>query len=120
MPLPSPYADEPAVQLDPALVIQWRELEEKADQYKKEAAKVKALLMEKLGNATAGLVGEDKVITYRPSAAWATTRLMAEHGDLTQHFMRTVEREIFDLDAFRLRHPDIAKDYQIRTFRAVE
>lgn len=120
MPLPSPHVNEEAVQLDPGLVIQWRELEEKAAAYKKAAETVKAQIMEKLGNATAGKVGDDKVITYRFSDAWATSRLVKENPDLAQHFFREVQKEIFDLEAFKLRHPAIAEQYRIRAFKAVE
>lgn len=120
MPLPSPHVNEEAVQLDPALVIQWRELEQKAAEFKKEADRVKALLMQQLGDATAGKVGDDKVITYRFSDAWATSRLVKDNPELTQHFFRVVQKDVFDLEAFKLRHPDIANQYRIRAFKAVE
>ena len=120
MPLPSPHADEPSVQLDPALVIAWREAEQKAADFKKEADRLKGLLMAAMGDFPAGKVGDDKVITYRPSDAWATARLVKENENLTQHFYRPVTKDVFDLESFRLRHPEVAEKYRIRTFRAVE
>lgn len=119
MPLPDPHDGEPAVQLDPALVKKWTEARDNAEAWQKIADELKAKLMAEIGAAYAGLVGDEKVITYRPSAKYAEARICKDHPDLAQHFMRDRLQRVFDMDAFALRHPEIATQYQVRQFRAV-
>lgn len=119
MPLPDRYKDEPVVQLDPELVTNWREARANAEAWQVIADNLKDQLVKEIGDAHAGQVGEDKVITYRPSERYAEARIQREHADLVQHFMRTKTQQIFDIDAFRKRHPEIAEQYHVRQFRLV-
>ena len=119
MPLPDPYTDEPAVQVNEDLYRHWRELESFALQYAKAAEAAKALIIQQMGDAHAGLIGEDKVVTNRPTKRYATARIMSEREDLAQHFMHEVTNKVLDLEAFRIRHPEIAEKYRVRSFRVV-
>jgi len=119
MPLPDPYAEEPAVQVNEDLYRHWRELELFALQYAKAAEAAKALLIQQMADAHAGLIGDVKVVTNRPTKRYATARIMTEREDLAQHFMREVSRKELDLEAFRIRHPEIAEKYRVRSFRVV-
>jgi hypothetical protein len=119
MPLPDPYATEPVVELDPTKVKRWVEARENAEAWQKIADQLKSELMAEIGDAHAGKVGDEKVITYRPSAKYAEARLRKDHADLAQHFMRDRLETYFDMDAFAKRHPDIAAQYQVRQFRQV-
>ena len=120
MPLPDPHIHEPAVQLDPDKVKAWLEARTNADLWQEIADKIKAELVADIGDRFAGMVGDDKVITYRPSNKYAESRIQREHPDLAQHFMREKVQRVFDMEAFRYRHPEIAEQYRVRQFRAVE
>lgn len=119
MPLPDPYADEPAVQVNVDLYRHWRELEQFALQYAKAAEAAKALLIQQMGDAHAGLIEDRKVVTNRPTKRYATARIMTEREDLAQHFMHEVTNKVLDMEAFRIRHPEIAENYRVRSFRVV-
>src|SRR5262245_45655238 len=114
-----PHKDEPTVQVDEGLVRQWYEAESNASRWKSHAAKLRGLIEEQIGDAFAGMVGNDKVITFRPTARYAEAALIKAYPDLTQHFMRPVTNEVFDLEAFQIRHPEIAEQFRVRSFRAV-
>lgn len=114
-----PYADEEAVQINPELYEEWKKYEDYAAQYAKMAEMLKRELIKQLGNATAGMVGSAKVVTHRPTKRYATSRLQSERADLAQHFIRMVAKEEFDFTAFQARHPDVAEEYRVRSFRLV-
>ena len=120
MPLPDRYENEPTIQLDPEKVNRWREARANAEAWQDIADKIKAELVGDLGDATAGKIGDDKVITYRPSERYAEARIRQDHPDLVPHFMRTKTQEVFDMAAFRRSHPEIAEQYHVRQFRLVE
>lgn len=117
MPLPDEYADEPAVQVAADLYEEWVEMTKRIAKLQAYADDLKAALIKQIGDAHAGMVGNRKVLTHRPENRYATARLMKERHDLTQHFMRTVQKEEFDLEAFKVRHPEEAEQYRIRSFR---
>jgi hypothetical protein len=120
MPLPDPFFNEPFVQLDPDKVKLWRQAVDAARAWGEEAEKRRDELIADLGDAHAGKVGDDKVITYRPETRWAEARLVKENPDLAQHFFRSQTREVFALTEFREHHPEIAEKYRVRSFRGVE
>src|SRR5262245_12596344 len=107
MPLPDPYANEPAVDLDKDKVTLWLNAQDAAKQWQAHADARKEELMKSMGAAHAGLVDGKKLITYRPSDRWATTRIVDDYPDLAKHYM--VERTVsqLDVDAMRIQHPDI-------------
>lgn len=120
MPLPDPFESEPVTQVDPSLVMRLREAKAAVAAWTREVEALTKKLIEQVGSNHAGMVGEDKVFTYRPTKRWATSRLMSERGDLTQHFMRQVVREELNLEAFASQHPEVLEQYQVRQFVMVE
>ena len=114
-----PHADEPQVQLDEATYQAYLKAVSNADAWKREAERLKALLNEQLGDAYAGVVNDEKVITHRPTLTFRVSALLKDYPEITQHYIvTTVERKL-DMDAFRKVHPDIAEQYQSRSFRLV-
>lgn len=119
MPLPDPYWNESAVELDPETYKLWLKAKEAAEGWEKEAGRLRDLLAEQLGNAHAGLLNGEKVVTYRPTARYAEARLKTAYPDLVQHFMRKRQVDFFDVALFAAKHPDIAEQYRSRSFRMV-
>ena len=117
MPLPDPYAGEPTTELDPDKVTLWLNAQDAADRWQEHADALKRELMENMGGAHAGLVNGKKVITYRPSEKWATSRIMKDYPDMANHYMVERPRLELDVDAMRQQHPDIVNQYQVRQFR---
>jgi hypothetical protein len=111
--------NEPAVQVNADLVREWMATLAQIERLQAYADDLKASLIKQIGDANAGMIGDRKVITHRPENRYATARLMKERGDLAQHFIREVTKEEFDLEAFKARHPDVADEYRVRSFRLV-
>ena len=120
MPLRDPYADEPVAEVPVERVAAWRHAEDAADQWRKHADALKQGLIDEFGaDAHALVVDGEKLITYRPSAAYAVARLEREYPDLTVHYQREETKTVTDLEAMRKQHPDIVEKYRIRPFRYV-
>lgn len=118
MPLRDPYADEPVVEVPVERVAAWRHAEDAADQWRKHADALKQGLINEFGaDAHALVVDGEKVITYRPSSAYAVSRLEKEYPDLARHYRREVTEMVLDVEAMRKQHPDIVEKYRIRPFR---
>lgn len=114
-----PYANEPAVDLDPVTFHAYMEAEQNAEAWKKEAVRLKKELIDELGDATAGLVDGHKLVTYREQQRWAESTLIKENPDLAQHFITARYQDVFDMDKFRAHHPEIADKYRVRSFRSI-
>lgn len=114
-----PHANEPTVDLDPVTHAEYLEAVAAAKSWTAEAERLKAELDKQLGDAYAGLVDGRKLITHRPEERWRTTQLIKDYPELTQHFVKIEAREVFDVLAFRANHPDIAEQYQTRSFRSL-
>lgn len=120
MPLPDPYRDEPATQLDADDYASWRAAQEAANAWQKIADQRKERLIKALGNNHAGMIGDEKVLTYRYTSSYATARLVKENESLAQHFYRQETKDVFNMEEFRSRHPEIAEKYRVRQFRVAE
>lgn len=120
MPVPDIHAGEPTVEVDPVLFRRWHEAARNAARWKTIAERERRLLEKEIGDAYAGTIDGDKVLTYRPSDKWAGAEIVKQYPDLTQHFMRPQTQEVFDVEAFRFQYPDIAAKFRVRSFRAVE
>lgn len=116
---PDPYADEPTVDLDPDIHGAWLEACVAAKSWQAEADRLKAKLLEQLGDAHAGLVDGFKIVTHRPTNSWAKAKLCQDHPDLTQGYFVPTTSEEFDFDWFRRVHPEIAERYRTRSFRGI-
>lgn len=119
MPLPDPYANETTTELDPVTFSQYMEATDAVSKWQQEANRLKAMLIEQLGDAHAGLVDGRKLVYYRPTDRWAEARMIKENPDLTQHYIRPKVIDVFDLDAFSSSHPEIVDRYRVRSFRSV-
>lgn len=117
MALPDKYENEDVVEIPADLFANLQEATAHADGWAKIRDGYKKRLQALIGKAHAGMVDGVKVITYRPSNKWAEARIIKDHPDLVEHFMREVTRDVFDIEAFRLRHPEIAEAYRVRQFR---
>lgn len=116
MPLPDPYANEMTVELDPKTYKLLQEAKAQIQAWTKHYNKLKIDLMQVLGDAHAGTVDGEKVVYYRPKDQYAVSRLEADYPDLVAHFKKMEVREVLDLEAFRISHPDIADQYRVRAF----
>lgn len=116
MPLPDPHANESTVEIDQDTFKQWQEAVLFMKGWEAEAVRLKAKLLEQLGDAFAGTVNGEKVIAYRPKDQWASTRIQKDYPDLVQHFIKYKTEEVFDLDAFGNAHPEILDQYRVRAF----
>lgn len=119
MPLPDKYQDEPTVDLDADLYIQYLQSKKNRDGWAAETDRLRELLEKQTGDAHAGTVDGVKVITNRPIGKYAVAQIRADYPDLAQHFVRVEPKEIFDFEAFQMRHPDIAEKYRVHQFRVV-
>lgn len=117
MALPDKYDKEETVEIPADLYQSLLEASAHADGWAKIRDGYKKRLQMMIGRAAAATVDGVKVITYRPSNKWAEARIIKDHPDLAEHFMREVTREVFDIEAFKLRHPEIAEAYRVRQFR---
>ena len=120
MPIPDPHAEEPTVEVDPDYYKNWREAQQAEALWHDEVLRLRAILEKQIGDAYAGTINGDKVITYRPERRYATRSIQRDHPDLTQHFMKRVVVEEFQTDDFIHAHPEIAEKYRIRSFRGVD
>ena len=114
MPLPDPHANEPTVEVSPDLVKLYGEAVTNAKYWTEEANRLKARLMDQIGNAFAGTVHGEKVVTHRPKDQYAVARLRTDYPDLTEHFMAWKTERVFDLEKFKQAHPEIIEQYQVR------
>lgn len=116
MPLPDPHVNEPTVELDRNTYKLLTEAKAQIVAWTKHYSKLKAELMESLGDAYAGTVDGEKVVYYRPKDQYAVTRLEADYPDLVEHFKTAEYREVLDVEAFGQAHPDILDRYRVRAF----
>lgn len=117
MALPDRNAAEDVVEIDEGTWAAYLEAQANVDGWTKIRDGLKDKIQTLLGSATAAMVNGEKVITYRPSDKWAEARILKDYPDLAQHFMYKETKDIFNMEAFALRHPDIAEAYRVRQFR---
>lgn len=113
------YASEPTAEIDRDVHAKWLEARKNAALWKVEEERLRAKLQADLGDATAGVIDGRKVLTHRPTSTYRVKDLLAQYPDLTQHYM-VAGPEVFDVTTFVARHPDIAEQFQSRSFRPVE
>lgn len=116
MALPDPYANEPVAELDPDLVRAYQEAKLAVKMWTEELERLKEKLKASLGDAHAGLVGDKKLIAYRPQDKFATSRLVRDYPDLAENFYAMQVERVLQLDEFRRQHPDIVEQYRVRAF----
>lgn len=117
MALPDKYENEDVVEIPAELFHELQEATQHAAGWAKIRDGYKTKIRALIGRAQAATVDGVKVVTYRPSDKWAEARIIKDHPDLAEHFMKIEPREVFDMEAFRLRHPEIAEAYRVRQFR---
>ena len=119
MPLPDPKKDEPVVELDKNLFREYLQAKTNADAWVQIAMNLKRQILDSIGPAHAATVEGVKVLTYRPSKKYVEAELRKQYPDLVQHFMRPETTTVFDMEAFVMRHPDIAEQFRVRSLREV-
>ena len=119
MPVPDRHEDEPAKEIDRDYYRLWREAKGNAVAWETEAKRLRRLLEEQLGDAFAATIDGVKVLTYRPTATYATQAIIKDFPDLVRRFMRQEISEVLDVEAFRRAHPDVAERYRARSWREV-
>lgn len=119
MALPDPHADELSVELDSDLIKLYRQAKVNAQGWKTEEDRLRKRIEESLGDAFAGTVDGEKVVTYRATSGYAEARIRNDFPELVQHYMRPVTKDEFDMELFAKAHPEIAEKYRIRSFRNV-
>lgn len=120
MPLPDPHAGEPTVEVSGDLLKLYEEALTNAKAWTDLANKYKGALVEQIGDAFAGTVDGEKVVSHRPKEQYAIARLRKDYPDLTEHFMAWKTEQVFDLDKFKKAHPEIIEQYQVRAFNRLE
>jgi len=113
------HPNEPTVQISPDLWAEYEGAMAKLASWHKYVELLREKIMEEIGDAHAGMVGNRKVATYRPVDTYRLKALIAEYPELTQHFEREVTKTEFDLDAFDAQHHDILEKFRSRAFRVV-
>jgi len=116
MPLPDPHANEPTVELDQDKVKLLYEAKANMQGWAAEYNRLKRELTEFLGDATAGTVGGEKVIYYRPKDQYALSTLERDYPDLVERFKEAKVTYQVDVDRFGQQHPDILAKYRVRAF----
>jgi hypothetical protein len=120
MPLPDPHAKEPTVEISGDVYKLYEEALTNAKAWSDEANRLRTRILEELGDAYAGTVDGEKVISHRPKDQYAIQRLRTDYPDLTEHFMVWRTEQTFDLDKFRHAHPEILEQYQVRSFNKLK
>lgn len=116
MPLPDPHAGEPTTEVNSDLWKKYEEALERVAEWTEYASKLKAMVLDQLGDAFAGTVNGEKVVAHRPKQQYAAGRIQKDYPDLVQRFMKYHTEEMFDLDSFVAAHPEIAEQYRVRAF----
>jgi hypothetical protein len=114
-----PHRNEPAVELDKSTWLEYIEAKSNADAWEAEAKRRRAALVLAIGDSYAGLVDGKKVVTHRPKESWAVARILKDHPDLAQHFLVPRVVEELDIERFRKVYPEIAAEYQTRSFNTI-
>ena len=120
MPLPDPHANEPTREVDRDTYHLLREARAAVAAWTTEFNRLKAKLLEEMGDAYAATVDGEKVYTYRPKDQYAVSRLIKDYPDLTEHFFVVERQTVFDVDNFKKAHPEIAEKYRVRALVEVE
>lgn len=117
MPLPDKHADETSVELNPTKWALYQQYMQNHKYWLKLAVELKGELVTDIGDASAGLVAGQRVVTYRPTTTYAAVRMKADHPSLAQHYMHEVRTDVFDVELFAKAYPEIAEKYRVRQFR---
>jgi len=120
MPLPDKHANEPTVEIQASLFQEMMEAKTSVEAWTKRYNELKAEMTALIGDAYAATLDGVKVLTYRPKATYAESRLRQDFPDLTQHFVELKAQDVFNMDKFREAHPDIAEKYRIRALVEVK
>jgi hypothetical protein len=115
-----PYATESAKEIPGDLWRQYTETLANVEGWSRHLDFLKEQIQGYIGEAHAGTVGGEKVVTYRPTATYAVTPLRKAYPELTQHFETEKLVTQFDLEAFKRQHADLAEQFRSRSFRVVE
>lgn len=119
MPVPDRHEDEPAKEVDRDYYRLWREAKGNAVAWEAEATRLRTLLEGQVGDAYAATIDGIKVVTYRPTAGYATQSIIKDYPDLVGRFMIKDVRDVLNIDAFRRAHPEVAERYRVRSWREV-
>jgi len=111
------YENEPTTQISPDLWDQYQDALRAVAKWEQHLDLLKLKLKTELGDAHAGMIGDRKVVTYRPINTYSVAGIRRDYEELAQHFEHEVTRTEFDLAAFSAQHPDIADKYRTRQFR---
>lgn len=120
MPLPDKHANEPTVEVGQGLFQDMMAAKTAAEAWTQRYNELKKQMQERIGDAYAATVDGVKVLTYRPKATYAESRLRQDYPDLTQHFMELTVQDTFNIDKFKEAHPDIAEQYRVRALVEVK
>lgn len=120
MVLPNKHANEPTKEISKDLWQMRQVCQTEIAGWEKKLEEINAQIKAELGDAFAATVLGTKVVTYRPTAKYATATLIKDMPDLTQHYFHDRVTPVFDMDLFAASHPDIAAKYQVRSLRDVE
>lgn len=85
--------------------------------WKKVKENLAAEIREKLGDATAGVIGNEAVVTYRYKDSFAEKRFIEENEELAKHYMRRVTKSVLDVDLVKQALPEKYNEYRGRELR---
>jgi len=110
------HRDEPTAEVDAGLVAEWRAAKATKAAWEIEEKRLRQLLEKQLGDAHAGTVDGEKVLTNRPIKTYRVQALLADNPDLAAHYF-VPGPDVFQVERFARMHPEIAERYRSRAFK---
>lgn len=120
MALPEPKPGETTVEIDRDLEKLLKEALAAVKAWTERVEHLKKKLQAAMGDATAATVDGRLKYTWRHKDTWREKDLIKDYPDLTQHYLSLKEVPVFDVKRFAEVHPEIAKQYQTRSFNEVK
>lgn len=90
---------------------------EEANELLARIKQLRAEIEQDMADSNSGTVGGVEVFTRNTKNSYRTRELQDAYPDLTQHYIRPVTKEAFDMAAFAKAHPTIAEKYRTVEFR---
>jgi hypothetical protein len=102
---------------DAALYERYLRCKTLRDQWQDEMDLAKLELAKVMGDAEEGHIKGRRVLTYAREDRFNSTEFKKIYPDLYRLYMRSVTRQQFDLDSFKLAQPDRFIEFQVRSLR---
>lgn len=114
-------AVEPTVELDEYTrdYLLLRAMKKELDRLEGDYKRLRAEFIKRVGRNHSATIAGQEVFTNRPIDSFRGAAFAADHPVLAKEFTRTVEKQELDVEALKVAHPTIWREYQSRQFRIV-